>query len=55
MALALLFLLGQLGSELFPESPATEGDAAMQEQVERLLERQIDLNRTSARELLAIP
>jgi len=55
MALALLFLLGQFGSGLFPESPATEGDVAMQEQVERLLERQIDLNRASARELLAIP
>ncbi|GEM_PF-672469 len=45
----------QFGSELFPESPATEGDVAMQEQVERLLERRIDLNRASARELLAIP
>jgi hypothetical protein len=55
MALALLLLLGQFGSELFPESPATEGDAAMQEQVERLLERQIDLNRASATDLLAIP
>jgi hypothetical protein len=55
MALALLFLLGQLGSGLFPESPATEGDAAMQEQVERLLEQQIDLNRATAGELLAIP
>ena len=46
---------GQFGSELFPESPATEDDAAMQEQVERLLERRIDLNRASALELLAIP
>jgi hypothetical protein len=55
MALALLFVLGQFGSGLFPESPTTEGDAAMQEQVERLLERQIDINRASARELLAIP
>ena len=55
MALALLLLIGQFGSGLFPESPATEGDAAMQEQVERLLERQIDLNSASARELLAIP
>jgi len=55
MALALLFVLGQFGSELFPESPTTEGDAAMQEQVERLLDRQIDINRASARELLAIP
>jgi hypothetical protein len=55
MALALLLLLGQFGSGLFPESPTTEGDAAMQEQVERLLERQIDLNRASARELLEIP
>ena len=55
MALALLLLLGEFGSGLFPESPTTEGDAAMQEQVERLLERQIDINRASARELLAIP
>ncbi|MCX6842332.1 MAG: helix-hairpin-helix domain-containing protein [candidate division WOR-3 bacterium] len=46
---------GQFGSELFPESPATEGDVAMQEQVERLLERRIDLNRASTLELLAIP
>ncbi len=55
MALALLLLLGQFGPELFPESPATEGDAAMQEQVERLLERHIDLNRASATDLLVIP
>ncbi len=55
MALALLLVLGQFGSRLFPESPSTEADAAMQEQVERLLERQIDINRASARELLAIP
>lgn len=55
MALALLLVLGQFGSELFPESPATEGDAAIQEQVERLLERQIDINRASAREMLVIP
>jgi hypothetical protein len=55
MALALLLLLGQFGSGLFPESPTTEGDAAIQEQVERLLERQIDINRASASELLAIP
>lgn len=55
MALALLLVLGQFGSRLFPESPATEGDVAMQEQVERLLERQIDVNRASAPELLAIP
>jgi len=54
MALVLL-LLGQFGSGLFPESPATEGDAAVQEQVERLLEHQIDINRASAGELLAIP
>jgi hypothetical protein len=55
MALALLLLLGEFGSGLFPESPTTEGDAAMQEQVERLLERRIDINRASASELLAIP
>ena len=55
MALALLLLLGQFGSGLFPESPATEDDAAMQDQVERLLERRIDLNRASATGLLAIP
>jgi hypothetical protein len=55
MALALLFLLGQFGSGLFPESPTTEGDEAVQEEVERLLERRIDINRASARELLAIP
>jgi hypothetical protein len=55
MALALLFLFGQFGSGLFPDSPVTEGDAAMQEQVERLLERQLDINRASASELLAIP
>ncbi|MBN2466500.1 helix-hairpin-helix domain-containing protein [candidate division WOR-3 bacterium] len=55
MALVLLFLLGQFGAGLFPESPVTEADAAMQEQVERLLERRIDVNRTSARGLLAIP
>ncbi|MBM3332008.1 helix-hairpin-helix domain-containing protein [candidate division WOR-3 bacterium] len=55
MALALLLLLGQFGSGLFPEYSPTEGDAAMQEEVERLLERQIDVNRASARELLAIP
>ncbi len=55
MALVLLLVLGQFGSELFPESPTTEGDAAMQEQVERLLDRQIDINRASARELLVIP
>ena len=55
MALALLLVLGQFGSGLFPDSPTTEGDAAMQEQVERLLDRQIDINRASARELLAIP
>ena len=55
MALALLLLLGQFGSGLFPESPATEDDAAIQEQVERLLEQQIDLNRASATDLLAIP
>jgi hypothetical protein len=55
MALALLLLFGQFGSELFQESPTTEGDAAVQEQVERLLEQQIDINRASARELLAIP
>lgn len=46
---------GQFGAGLFPDSPTTEGDAAMQEQVERLLDRQIDINRASARELLAIP
>ena len=55
MALALLLLLGQFGSGLFPESPSTEADAALQEEVERLLERQIDINRTSVRGLLAIP
>jgi hypothetical protein len=55
MALALLLLLGQFGSGLFPESPTTEGDAAIQEQVDRLLERQIDINRASVSELLAIP
>ena len=55
MALALLLLLGQFGSGLFPESPATEDDAAMQEQVERLLERQIDINHASPQQLLAIP
>jgi hypothetical protein len=55
MALALLLLLGQFGSGIFPESPTTEDDAAMQEQVERLLERQIDINRASAQRLLAIP
>jgi hypothetical protein len=55
MAIALLLLFGQFGAGFFPESPSTEGDAAMQEQVERLLERRIDLNRASARNLLAIP
>jgi hypothetical protein len=55
MALALLLVFGQFGAGLFPESPTTEADAALQEQVERLLERQIDLNRTSARRLLEIP
>jgi hypothetical protein len=55
MALVLLFFFGQFGTGFFPESPGTEGDAAMQEQVERLLEHKIDLNRTSARRLLAIP
>jgi len=55
MALALLLLLGQFGSGLFPESPTTEADAAIQEEVERLLDRRIDINRASARELLAIP
>ena len=55
MALVLLLLLGQFGSGLFPESPTTEDDAAMQERVERLLERQIDLNLVSAQRLLAIP
>ena len=55
MALALLLLLGQFGSGLFPDAPNTEGDAALQEEVEELLEHRIDLNRVSARELLAIP
>jgi hypothetical protein len=55
MALVLLFLLGQFGSGLFPESPTTEDDAAMQEQVEQLLERRIDINLASAGELLAVP
>ncbi len=55
MALALLLLLGQFGAGFFPESPSTEADAALQEQVERLLERQVDVNRASARSLLAIP
>jgi hypothetical protein len=55
MALALLLAIGQFGSGLFPESPATEADAAMQEQVERLLERQIDINRTTVRGLLEVP
>lgn len=55
MALALLFLFGQLGSGLFPDSPSSEDDLAMQERVERLLERRIDINRASARELLVIP
>jgi hypothetical protein len=55
MALALLLLLGQFGSGLFPESPSTEADAALQEEVEWLLERQIDISRTSVQGLLAIP
>jgi len=55
MALALLLLLGQFGSGLFPESPTTEGDLALQEQVERVLERQIDINRATPHRLLAIP
>jgi len=55
MALALLLLFGQFGSGLFPEAPTTEGDAAMQEQVEQLLARRIDLNRASATELIEIP
>ena len=55
MALALLLLLGQYGSGLFPDAPNTDGDAALQEEVEELLERRIDLNRASARELLVIP
>ncbi len=55
MALVLLLVLGQFGASLLPESPATEADAALQEQVEQLLQRQIDINRASAAELLAIP
>ena len=55
MALALLLLFGQFGSGFFPESPQTEGDAALQAEVERLLERQMDINRASFRDLLAIP
>jgi hypothetical protein len=55
MALALLLLFGQFGSGFFPESPTTEDDVALQEQIERLLEQRIDINRSSAREMLAIP
>jgi len=55
MALALLLLVGQFGTSLFPESPTTEADAALQDEVELLLERRIDINRVSATELLAIP
>jgi len=55
MALVLLLLLGQFGSALFPDSPGTEGDAALQEEVERLLEQKLDINRSSGRDLLAIP
>jgi hypothetical protein len=55
MALALLLLLGQFGSGLFPDAPAAEGDAALQEEVERLLAHRIDLNRAPAREFLAVP
>ncbi len=55
MALIILLLALPEESDLFPANPWTEADIALQEEVERLLARPIELNRASVEELLAIP
>jgi hypothetical protein len=40
---------------LFPASPSNEADRALQEEVELLLARPVDLNRATVEDLLAIP
>ncbi|MBM3322156.1 helix-hairpin-helix domain-containing protein [candidate division WOR-3 bacterium] len=53
--IAVLLLMVPDESDLFPAHPWTESDMALQEEVEQLLARPIDLNRASVEELLAIP
>ncbi len=45
MALIILLLALPEESDLFPANPWTEADIALQEEVERLLARPIELNR----------
>jgi hypothetical protein len=48
-------LLAFSGADFFPEAPQNEADAALQEEIERLIARPVDLNRATLEQLLAIP
>jgi len=48
-------LLAFGGTDFFPEAPQNEADAALQEEIERLTARPVDLNRATLEQLLVIP
>jgi hypothetical protein len=55
MALACIVLTAAFTPWLLPESPATEADLALADEVERLEAAPIDLNRATAEQLLRVP